>query len=390
MRININSRFIIAAVAATCLLANACQKDTPQYETDNLKLPANVASYKALASLTGTVAANPQTDDGATLGRVLFYDKKLSLTNTISCGSCHHQEHGFADFGASSEGFKGERTPRNAMALANAGMESSYFWDLRTKTLEDLVLQPVGNHIEMGLDNTDNLIKKLQRTPYYANLFQKAFGTPDITQERVSKAVAQFLRAMVSNQSKFDQAATTQNFTGFTVEENRGRVLFFSELHCTGCHSSNTSSSINSFSGRGSAQNIGLDFNYQDNGVGKITGDKQNGVFKVPTLRNVELTGPYMHDGRFKTLEEVVEHYNTGVQQHPNLSFFLNGFLWSGNGGTSGRVTTGCWSCGMGQGGNTFKPLQMNEGDKKALVAFLKTLTDKSFVTAEKFSNPFE
>ena len=388
MRININSRFIIAAVAAMFLLANACQKDTPQYETDNLKLPTTVDSYKAPVAFTGTVAENPQTDDGATLGRVLFYDKKLSLTNTISCGSCHHQEHGFADLSATSEGFKGERTTRNAMALANAGMETSYFWDLRTKTLEDLVLQPVGNHIEMGLDNTDNLVKKLQRTPYYANLFQKAFGTPDITQERISKAVAQFLRAMVSNQSKFDQAATTRNFSAFSAEEERGRALFFNELHCTGCHSSNSFSNANSFSGRGGAQNIGLDINYEDNGVGKITGDRQNGVFKVPTLRNVELTAPYMHDGRFKTLEAVVEHYNSGIQQHPNLSFFLNGFLWSGNGGTA--QTTGCWSCGMGQGGGTFKPLQMSEGDKKALVAFLKTLTDKSFVTAKKFSNPFE
>jgi cytochrome c peroxidase len=382
MRININSRFIIAAVAATFLFVNACQKDTPQYETDNLKLPAIVDSYKAPSEFTGLVAANPQTDAGATLGRVLFYDKKLSLTNTISCGSCHHQARGFADAGATSEGFKGERTTRNAMALANAGIDASYFWDTRTKTLEDLVLQPVGNHIEMGLDNTENLVKKLQRTPYYANLFQKAFGTADINRERISMAMAQFLRSMVSNQSKFDQANLTKNFASLTTEENRGRDLFFNQLHCTGCHSGN------GFNGRGNAQNIGLDVAYQDNGVGKITGEKQNGVFKVPTLRNVELTGPYMHDGRFKTLEEVVEHYNSGVKQHQNLSFFLNGFSWVGNGGSI--QTQGCWSCGLGQFGGTFKPLQMTDGDKKSLVAFLKTLTDKSFVTAEKFSNPFE
>ena len=160
-------------------------------------------------------------------------------------------------------------------------------------------------------------------------------------------------------------------------------------LFRSGCHNANIGSTVNSFSGRGQAQNIGLDVNYQDNGLGKITGERQNGMFKVPTLRNVELTGPYMHDGRFKSLEEVVEHYNSGVQQHPNLAFFLNGFLWSGNGG-SFPITTGCWQCNSGRGGNTFKPLEMGESDKKALVAFLKTLTDKSFVTADKFSNPFE
>jgi cytochrome c peroxidase len=384
MRTKINSRLIIAAVAAPFLFVMACQKGTPQYETDNLKLPTIVDSYKAPTTFTGIVTANPQTDNGATLGRVLFYDKKLSLNNTISCGSCHHQTHGFADLGATSEGFKGERTTRNAMALANAGLDGSYFWDLRTKTLEDLVLQPVGNHIEMGLDNTDNLVKKLQRTTYYPELFNKAFGTSEITRDRISMAMAQFLRSMVSNQSKFDQASTTGNFSTFTPEESRGRALFFNELHCTGCHSGNA------FNSRGTAQNIGLDVNYQDNGVGKITTDKQNGVFKVPTLRNVELTAPYMHDGRFATLEQVVEHYNSGVQQHPNLSFFLNGFLWSGNGGSSNTIPLGCWSCGLGQGGGTFKPLNINESDKKALVAFLKTLTDKSFVTASKFSNPFE
>jgi cytochrome c peroxidase len=385
MRNSINRQACIAAMAAVFFLANACQKATPQYETDNLKLPTTTDSYKASTSFTGAVAANPLTDDGATLGRVLFYDKKLSLTNTISCGSCHHQSRGFADAGATSEGFKGERTKRNAMALANEGLEGSYFWDTRTKTLEDLVLQPVGNHIEMGLDNTDNLVKKLQRTTYYPELFKKAFGTTDITQDRVSKAVAQFMRSMVSNQSKFDQGQAA-NFSNFTAEEARGRTLFFNQLHCTGCHTGNN------FNGKGNAQNIGLDKDYQDNGLGSLTGSAtQNGVFKVPTLRNVELTGPYMHDGRFKTLDEVVEHYDAGVQQHPNLSFFLNGFLWSGNGGSSTAVITGCWSCGVGQAtGGTFKPLQMTDTDKKSLVAFLKTLTDKSFVTASKFSNPFE
>jgi cytochrome c peroxidase len=384
MRIKINSRLIIAAVAVPFLFVMACQKETAQYETDNLRLPATTDSYKASTNFTGFVAANPQTDNGATLGRVLFYDKKLSLTNTVSCGSCHHQAHGFADFGATSEGFKGERTTRNAMALANAGLDGSYFWDLRTKTLEDLVLQPVGNHVEMGLDNTDNLVKKLQRTQYYPALFTKAFGTSEITRDRISMAVAQFIRSMVSNQSKFDQASTSGDFKTFSPDEARGRALFFNELHCTGCHTGNA------FNSRGSAQNIGLDVNYQDNGVGKVATERQNGVFKVPTLRNVELTGPYMHDGRFSTLEQVVEHYNSGVQQHQNLSFFLNGFLWSGNGGFSNSTIPGCWSCGLGQGGSTFKPLNMTETDKKALVAFLKTLTDKSFIADTKFSNPFE
>ena len=164
--------------------------------------------------------------------------------------------------------------------------------------------------------------------------------------------------------------------------ELAGGDLFFNKLHCTGCHSGNDFSSLTNGS-------IGLEMAYKDNGLGALTGDQSsNGVFKVPTLRNVGLTAPYMHDGRFKTLEAVVEHYNSGVQNHTNLSSFLRGFQWQGNGGT-GANQSGCWTCGIGTGGTEFKPLNLSQTEKENLVAFLKALTDETLVRDEKFANPF-
>jgi cytochrome c peroxidase len=373
---------IFALVCATALFFS-CQKDEKlPFETDAPKLPAESFQYAS----GGFVVGNPNnlssvTNSGATLGRVLFYDKKLSLNNTVACGSCHKQALGFADAGATSTGFKGANTTRNSLALSNLSNEFQFFWDMRTSSLEDLVLQPIGNHIEMGLDNTENLIKKLSRTSYYPELFNKAFGTPEITDERISKAVAQFLRAMVSKNSKFDQS---QSWNGNTLadSERRGWDLFFNQLHCSGCHNGSD------FNQSGFGQNIGLDTQYKDNGLGKQTGESfLNGVFKVPSLRNVALSAPYMHDGRFKTLEDVVEHYNSGVQNHTNLSKTLKGFMWTGNGGSV--KTQGCWSCGVGEGGDNFRNLNMTKEQKADLITFLKTLTDENFVTDVRYSNPF-
>lgn len=372
--------------ASSSLLFFSCEKENKlPFEATSVRLPATPFQYVNNVSASNN-NLNPTTNNGATLGRVLFYDKNLSLNNSIACASCHKQERGFADVGSTSVGFRGEKTTRNSMSLANPGLDARYFWDMRSSTLEDLVLQPIGNHIEMGLDNTENMVKKLKKTSFYPELFKAAFGTYDITEDRISKALAQFVRSLVSFDSKFDQATKSWGSNTLTGSELEGWNLFFNQLHCSGCHDGNN------LNQRGFGQNIGLDNQYADNGMGKQMGDANlNGVFKVPTLRNVALTAPYMHDGRFKTLEEVVEHYNSGIKNHKNLSKTFRGFLWMGNGGNSngGTFTQGCWSCGIGQGGDDFKNLNMTDQQKSDLVAFLKSLTDERFVSDVKFSNPF-
>jgi cytochrome c peroxidase len=378
------SRITILSFSAlvAVLFYTSCKKSDPIiYEVNTLTLP--VFPYNYVDNSTRQPFNNLTTNDGATLGRVLFYDKSLSINNTVACASCHKQANGFADVSATSEGFKGGRTTRNSIALVNLADDSKFFGDLRTSSLEELALQPVANHIEMGLDNTENLLKKLNRISYYPDLFEKAFGTKEITQDRASKAIAQFLRSLVSNNSKLDDF-NRGNWGAFSESEQKGWDLFFHKLPCSGCH--------NGYDLNGSlAENIGLAMTYKDNGLGERTGElKSNGAFKVPTLRNVALTAPYMHDGKFKTLEEVVEHYNSGVQNHPNLSNFLRGFLWQGNGGTSSTSTQNCWSCGVGTGGTAFKPLNLSQEDKDNLVAFLKTLTDETMVRDVKLSNPFK
>ncbi|WP_282117980.1 cytochrome-c peroxidase [Maribacter aquivivus] len=305
------------------------------------------------------------TDNGATLGRVLFYDKNLSMNNTISCASCHIQENGFSDPNALSTGFNGELTSRNSMGLANARFYENgrFFWDERAVTLEAQTLVPIQDLVEMGL-TLPELEEKLTQQPYYAALFTNAFGDETITSNRVALALSQFIRSMVSYESKFDDGlAQTQdiddNFPNFTTSENRGKQLFMSnQTRCFDCHATNV------FVGD-DARNNGLDATITDLGVGGITGNNNElGEFKVPSLRNIALTGPYMHDGRFETLEEVIEHYNSGVQNNPNLD---------------NRLTQG----------NNVRRLNLSDTDKQALVDFLNTLTDDEFINDEKYASPF-
>lgn len=386
----------IAFGFATVLgIAISCKPDNNNltYETDNLKLPEQTLNY-ALPS-KGEAAgitfkdntANPISNNGATLGRVLFYDKKLSLNNQVACASCHLQEKAFADDKRFSVGFQGMKTTRNASTITNANLNTSFFWDMRTHSLEDLSLQPVLNHIEMGIEDMDKLSLKLAKIPYYSDLFEKAYGTKDINGEKISKAVSQFLRSMVTYRSKFDDGKKS-NFVNLTAQESQGMDLFTKKLHCTNCHGGdNFNEAIDGEEGF----NIGLDREYADNGVGLLTGDKKkNGVFKVPSLRNIALTGPYMHDGRFSSLEEVVNHYNT-VQNHENLMASLRTFTWQGNGGGSNSGGSIGWS--SGSNGNSFngvRSLNLSTIDRLCLVAFLKTLTDEKLTQDERFSNPFK
>jgi cytochrome c peroxidase len=304
----------------------------------------------------------------ATLGRVLFYDTKLSINNTVSCGSCHLQSKAFSDVGDVSTGFQGGKTTRNAMSIANPLLTNNLFWDSRSRSLNDMVLKPVQNHIEMGMEDVSYLANKLIATSYYPELFRKAFGKNEVSPEKINQALVAFLASMVTHNSKFDVGMTTK-FGNFSPQELVGKDLFTSaRLSCNKCHaganfSLGDDTSFDNPYGGGSDENgtanIGLDMFYKDNGHG-------NGKFKIPSLRNVELTGPYMHDGRFKTLEDVVEHYNKDVKSHPNLDKNLK----TANGEP--------------------RRLNLTALEKGALIAFLKTLTDPIYTTDVKYSDPFK
>ncbi len=311
------------------------------------------------------------TNHGATLGRVLFYDTHLSADNSRSCASCHHQDKAMADARALSEGVNGNKTDRNALAIGNVRFyyfDRGFFWDERASSVEEQVRQTVSNHKEMGVD-FDLLPQKLEGLPYYEILFKKAFGDSQITSDRIASALAQYVRSIISGHSKLDYAIEHDLGNNFwrieqarlpslTTLEQRGKDLYFA--HCSSCHGNII------FLGLATANN-GLDIEYADKGVGALTGNpSQFGLFKVPFLRNIALTAPYMHDGRFQTLEEVVEHYNSGIQPHPNLSPQL-------------RNADG-----------TPKRLNLSDEDKQALVAFLETLTDDSFLTDPAYADPFK
>ncbi len=320
-----------------------------------------------VAEQDNTPSTNPVTDWGATLGRVLFYDKILSVNNTVACASCHKQSLSFADDQAFSFGFNGGSTKRNSMSLINVKFyrNEKFLWDERGASLETQTLLPIIDHIEMGMPHLDELVSRLKTKSYYPILFEKAFGSQTITSSRVGNALAQFIRSIVSYQSRFDEGRTLINsvrspYPNFTPQENEGKQLFFNPLlGCNGCHKTETFTAP-------SPKNNGLENPSIDQGVGAITNDlSQIGNFKVPSLKNIELTAPYMHDGRFKTLDDVIEHYNVGVMPHPNLSSQLR------------------------NPDNTPLRLNLTVGEKAALIAFLKTLTDQGIVGDVKFSDPF-
>ena len=341
-----------------------------------LHLPTTSFSYAApvlplsfsvnpILAQDNTPLNNLTTDNGATLGRVLFYDKRLSTNQTISCSSCHQQAHGFSDPRQFSVGFNGGMTGRNSMGLSHARwyQRRSFFWDERANTLEDQVLQPIQNAVEMGM-TLDALTNRLAAEPFYTNLFAKTFGSPAVTSDRISRALAQFVRSIVSVQSKYD-TGVSNNFTNFTPQENHGRQLFLGAAGCAACHGTDN------FVPGPALNNNGLEFPYVDLGVGGITGNPaDNGKFKVPSLRNIELTAPYMHDGRFTNLEQVVEFYDHLVVDNPNLSPPLRNPPGSPNAGQPRR-------------------LNLTPQQKAALVAFLRTLTDPTLATDEKYSDPF-
>ena len=309
--------------------------------------------------------ATPSPIWRATLGRVLFYDTRLSANNTTACGSCHLQSRAFSHPERFNQGFEGKRVDRNAMALVNLRYypRGRFFWDERARTLEAQTLMPIQNGIEMGQDLT-KLVQTLGKDDRYLELFhERVSASREITSERIGKGLAQFLRSLVSYQSKYDEgraaaSSVRSDFKNFTAQENRGKSLFLGR--CATCHMPR-GQDAHFIMLRPSNNGLDRDHKKSDGGVGDITlRGGEVGLFKSPSLRNVELTAPYMHDGRLATLEAVIDHYAREVKNHPNLD---------------GRVR---------------RARNIRRGDKAALIAFLKTLTDKKFITDPKFSDPFK
>ena len=312
---------LFAAVSGLLTLAG-CKKDmlpepgdpaVPQHDPTpyQLKLPAGLPAIYVPAN-------NPLTEEGVELGRMLFYDKTLSVDNTISCASCHSIDLSFSDDNQFSTGVNGQLGTRNSMPLVNLIFQETFFWDGRAQSLEDQILIPIQDHKEMA-ENLPSLMDELKNHPDYPGKFHAAFGTKDPTPELLAKAVAQFLRTIVSVNSKYDRYVRgPQSVDDFlTDDEQAGYDLMMSVTgaDCFHCHSDN-----NAMFGDFTFNNNGLDaaqtiHDFPDPGLGGVTGDTDDyGLFKTPSLRNIALTAPYMHDGRYQTLEEVIDFYSEGLQ----------------------------------------------------------------------------
>jgi cytochrome c peroxidase len=350
-------------------------------------LPAHVTASLGLG-VDNTPAENPITDAGATLGRVLFHDRLLSLNGSVSCASCHRADAGFADPVVASAGFEGGSTARNSMSLVELRYyaRGRMFWDERARSVEDQVLRPIQDELEMGL-TLDELVDRISSTSHYPALFAAAFGDDRVTSERIARALAQYVRSIVSYTSRWDEGVAqvtsiADPFPSYTAEENRGKTLFFGQHDpatrglCGSCHMrDNPLAAVPPGPGpvpprinRAFFQSIGptdngLPLREADLGVGGQTGQpRDNNLFKPSSLRNIELTAPYMHDGRFATLEEVVDFYDHQITSTPNLHPAL-------------RNADG-----------TPLRLDLSPADRAALVAFLRTLTDTT-LAADPFAH---
>ncbi len=340
--------FVLAAVLISCV------KDPEHphkhvHDSINLNVPAGLPQMIIPAD-------NPLTSAGVALGRKLFFDPILSADSTQSCGSCHNPKDYFVDDEKRfSIGIDGKAGTRNSMPLFNVGYGKNFFWDGGAPSLEDQAIDPIVNPLEMN--NTWQKVQyDLNRHPLYPSLFKAAFPEMDTIETKwVVRALAQFERTLLSGNSKFDQYRRGE--VQLTPQELSGMEVYTAEEKgdCFHCHS--FGGTFTDFEMR----NNGLDLVYKDSGRYRITGNVSDiGKFKTPTLRNIMFTAPYMHDGRFQTVAECIEHYNNGVQLHPNASPLL-----------------------------TTKPKgRMSAEDVSDLIAFLKTLSDYDFINNPAYQNP--
>jgi len=333
----------------------SCTKQLDFDELENiLNLPDEPHNYHddigylGIDTITTIKTGNYINNNLATLGRVLFYDKNLSLNRTTSCASCHKQENAFGDTTAFSKGFSGELTEFNTLPLFNIGAKKDFFWTGPVKSdeyggLMDLSIKTFTNATEMGMEDSDAVVKRVKKAGYYKPLFEKAIPSGKIYVNPIKWAIREFLISISSTNSKFDYARAN-NFENFSQLELDGFNIF-KNSQCNNCHY--------------------LDKTYWDGHNNGLTSKNDNCEdCYAPNLRNIVLTAPYMHDGRFATLEEVVDHYSTDIVNNPELSVILK---------------------------EKGVPVKFNftEYEKEALIAFLNTLTDEVLISDEKFSDPF-
>lgn len=361
--------YLLIGLFVGLLTFQNCKKDRPQPPVDcengngngemvydptpyHLDLPQSFTQFLPPMEIPED---NPMTEEGVELGKKLFFDPILSGDNSQSCASCHDQEFAFSDhnnqFSTGIDGIEGRRT---SMPLINLGYMDKLFWDGRSESIEDQAFAPVVDPIEMH-ETWPNAVSKLKNHSEYPSLFYGAFGTTDIDSTHVVKAIAQFERTLISGNSKFDRYQRGE--TTLTSLEFEGLNLFITERgDCFHCHGDPTNPlwTDNTF------RNNGLDSEFDDLGLGEVTGNPNDyGKFKVPTLRNLVFSAPYMHDGRFSTIDEVIEHYSSGLQSSPTIDPMMKY---------------------VSQGGGQF-----SEDEKAALKAFLLTLTDDSFIENPDF-----
>ncbi len=293
---------------------------------------------------------NPLSAAKIELGRALFYDPILSLDSTISCASCHSQYTAFTHVDhALSHGIENRIGTRNSSALMNLAWGKSFMWDGAINHLDMQALAPISNHLEMD-EKIGHVVNKLQHSNIYPNLFYNAFGDSSISGEHTLKAISQFLLTLVSANSKYDSVMNRQST--FTLQEQNGYKLF--QQNCSSCHKEPLFTN-QQFESNG----LPIDTTLNDYGRSKVTSEaKDSFLFKVPTLRNVQFSNPYMHDGRFKRLQDVLKHYTTGIVKTKYLSKQLA------------------------------NPIVLTSNEKVDLTAFLLTLTDKPFLFNPSFSYP--
>ncbi|HWA34260.1 MAG TPA: cytochrome c peroxidase [Cyclobacteriaceae bacterium] len=334
-------------LAMACLLA-ACtgENNAPVQDPYAFGQPAN------FPSATYTFENNPVTRDGFELGRALFYDPILSVDSTIACANCHQQARSFSDpVHRFSKGVGGVSGIRNAPAIQNMAFQKFFFWDGGVNHLDFVPINAITSPIEMQ-ETLAAVVRKIQRRDAYKKQFAKAFSTDVVDSQKLLHALSQFMAMMVSANSRYDKYVRNEG-EQLTSTEFDGMRLFQSK--CASCHATDLFTD-------GSFRNNGIDDNF-DNDIGRqrITETvPDRGKFKVPSLRNAELTSPYMHDGRFRTLEEVLDHYASGVKYSGTLdpSLFQNG-------------VTG---------------IPMGDDEKSKIIAFIKTLTDRQFTNDKRFS----
>lgn len=328
-----NKRFI--AFAAGFIVLISCSKDIMDH-FKGFQQPANFPApvYR--------LSDNPVTEDGFILGRKLFYEPRFSRNNTVSCGSCHIQSSAFTQHGHDvSHGIDDRLGSRNSQAIMNLAWSPDFFWDGGVFDLDLQPIVPITNHVEMD-ETVENVLVKLRQHPEYPSLFKKAFGSEEITTARTMKALSQFMIMCVSSESKYD--SVNKGIATFTNEEEKGYSVF--RQKCSSCHKEPL---FTDHSFRNNGIPVGPN---NDEGRYLVTlNEADRYKFKVPSLRNLEFTAPYMHDGRFLNLDAVLDHYNSGIQLTPNLDPLL------ANG------------------------IKLETDERKQLLSFLRTLSDRKFIT---------